>query len=205
MTNGQRAKTAFIDTSAVGIMLPHFVWDAVLVKMKYAALFDTDVKYYINTVKLDNGMEEMQIPDHKCEDIVGELKPISFMLESTQMTIYPKGYTYMSDPDQSYCQIGLHPIADPHTYRLGNIFLRNFYTALDFEHDEILIGVNKGAADLAESKMEGHTADPNLPDPPVEQIDVSFVYLAFLLLDIIVFIYFFVEKRRMKRSAEKSK
>jgi hypothetical protein len=30
-------------------------------------------------------------------------------------------------------------------YRLGTIFLKNFYTGFDYNNDEILIGVNKGS------------------------------------------------------------
>ena len=32
-------------------------------------------------------------------------------------------------------------------YRLGSIFLRNFYVGLDFEHNKILIGLNKNTED----------------------------------------------------------
>lgn len=29
-------------------------------------------------------------------------------------------------------------------YRLGTLFMRNFYTALDFDNDMIILGVNAG-------------------------------------------------------------
>jgi hypothetical protein len=29
-------------------------------------------------------------------------------------------------------------------YRLGTIFMKNFYTALDFDNDMIVLGVNAG-------------------------------------------------------------
>lgn len=66
------------------------------------------------------------------------------MLESTQMIINPKGYTYQLDENQGYCQVGIaaDKNSDSNEYRLGTIFLRNFYTSLDYDADLIAIGVN---------------------------------------------------------------
>lgn len=73
----------------------------------------------------------------------------------------PRGYTYMYDENQGYCQIGLHPSnGETNAYRLGNIFLRNFYTSLDYDRDLIMIGVNRGAVTYASAKIEGHKSDP---------------------------------------------
>lgn len=45
---------------------------------------------------------------------------------------------------------------------LGTVFLRNFYTVLDYDDDLIAIGINKGSADLAKAEIVGHRANPNL-------------------------------------------
>lgn len=42
-------------------------------------------------------------------------------------------------------------------YRLGTVFLRSFYTVLDYEHDMIYLGVNLGQE---EAVMHGHVYDP---------------------------------------------
>ena len=51
-------------------------------------------------------------------------------------------------------------------YRLGTLFMRNFYTALDFDNDMIILGVNSGQADNAKSEIFGHADNPyNIPSP----------------------------------------
>lgn len=54
-------------------------------------------------------------------------------------------------------------VGQTHEYRLGTIFLRNFYTALDFDHDQIAIGVNKQAALLNQAMIIGHTGRAPMP------------------------------------------
>ena len=49
----------------------------------------------------------------------------------TKITLKPHGYTYDMGTD---CFIGISPIPDKHhQYRLGTIFMKNFYVALDYE------------------------------------------------------------------------
>ena len=65
------------------------------------------------------------------------------MLQKTKIIIKPKGYLYEKPNDSDDCYIGLQAIPDDaNQYRLGTIFLRNFYTALDFDNNLIMIGVN---------------------------------------------------------------
>lgn len=97
---------------------------------------------------------------------MADLEPIQFKLEATSISIYPKGYTYQIDPNQDYCQIGLNPILkESHEYRLGNIFLRHFYTALDYDKDTIMIGVNKGSEIHATATVEGQSFNPYKEKP----------------------------------------
>ena len=103
----------------------------------------------------------MRITNHNCEDVWDKLKPISFKIENTVITIEPQGYTYQLDKHQGYCQIGLQSLhGESSKYMLGTVFLRNFCTVLDYDDDLIAIGVNKGSADLAKAEIEGHRANP---------------------------------------------
>ena len=91
----------------------------------------------------------MRIYGGNCAEFWQYMKPIEFKLERTVIKINPSGYTYQEyDKNQGFCQVGLHTVPDPNIneYRLGTVFLRNFYTALDYDRDLIVIGVNKGSS-----------------------------------------------------------
>lgn len=45
--------------------------------------------------------------------------------------------------------------------------MRNFYTALDFDNDLVIIGINSGQADNAKAVMFGHTDNPYYIPPPI--------------------------------------
>jgi len=45
-------------------------------------------------------------------------------------------------------------------YRLGSIFLRNFYTVLDYEKDLVWIGVNDDASEFAKARIICFTNNP---------------------------------------------
>lgn len=80
--------------------------------------------------------------------------------------MHPKAYTYQVYDEQSFCQIGLSPIAgSSNQYRLGTIFLRNFYTFLDYEKDQIGLGINKGCSTAQLIGKTEHT-DEDLPNNP---------------------------------------
>ena len=112
--------------------------------MKHKSMHDG---YRVISEVADNGLKEIRIRHHKCRDLWEKLEPIQFKLEETEIMINPRGYTYQMDPDQNFCQIGLQGIpGDNNEYRLGTIFLRNFYTSLDYDRDLIAVGVNKDAA-----------------------------------------------------------
>lgn len=81
-------------------------------------------------------------------------------------------------------------------YKLGTVFLRNFYTVLDYDDDLIAIGVNKGSAGLAKAEIEGHRENPKTKHKSnlglgtfllvllVVFLIVGFVYLALWRRDI---------------------
>jgi lipopolysaccharide assembly outer membrane protein LptD (OstA) len=85
---------------------------------------------------------DMLVSSKSCAYLQNMLGDLQFMLQSTQITIKPKGYLY-SLPNQDDCFIGVQSIPDKfNQFRLGTIFLRNFYTGLDFDKNLILIGLN---------------------------------------------------------------
>jgi hypothetical protein len=94
---------------------------------------------------------------HHCRhlyDIYGDLE---FMLHKTKVSIKPQGYLY-SYLNQKDCFIGIQSIPDSfNQYRLGTIFLRNFYVGFDYYKDEIVIGLNKG---IVHASIEGKSEDP---------------------------------------------
>ena len=55
---------------------------------------------------LEDGTKIIKANKH-CDDIVDFLKPISFKLQNTLITIQPRGYTYMMAENQGYCSIGI--------------------------------------------------------------------------------------------------
>ena len=160
MTNGQLAKVALIDSANVAIQLPQFVFENVLVSMQHEAF---NQGYRVIKERNENGQFEIRVVNLNCKDVWEKLKPISFKIESTTITIEPRGYTYQLDKNQGYCQIGLQSIhGETSQYILGTVFLRNFYTVLDYDNDLIAIGVNKGSAELVKAEIEGHRANPKL-------------------------------------------
>lgn len=63
------------------------------------------------------------------------------MILDSQMSIEPKGYLYNL---KDGCAIGIESIPDSlNEYRLGLIFLNNFYTGLDFKSNHIYLGTKK--------------------------------------------------------------
>ena len=69
----------------------------------------------------------------QCSDLYDVLGDLEFLLHDSLIIIHPRGYLY-SLPNQKDCFIGIQSIPDNmNQYRLGTIFLRNFYVGLDFD------------------------------------------------------------------------
>ena len=67
---------------------------------------------------------------------------MKFQFESNAFTLNPQSYVSPNNPNEAYCQIniGLSPYND--TYVLGEPFLQNYVTILDFKHNKLKFGVN---------------------------------------------------------------
>lgn len=94
MTNGERSKIALIDSGNVSIQLPHWIWDNLLIKMQYQAM-NSDFK--IDKIQNEKGQWEIRVMNKNCDEVWPTLQPIEFKIESSVITIQPKGYTYQLD------------------------------------------------------------------------------------------------------------
>lgn len=201
MTNGQRAKIALIDSGNVSIQLPQFVWENVLVSMQHEAL---GADYRIIKEKTDKGLWEIRIPNKNCDEVVDKLKPIEFKLENTTIIIKPKGYTYQYYKNQGYCQIGMTSLpGESSEYRLGTIFLRNFYTAFDFDNDLIIIGLNRGTDHALKAGIDGHRANPFKKSAKGNSAGI-FILMLFLTLVAVAVVYFVLQRREKIKKKKQS-
>lgn len=62
-------------------------------------------------------------------------------------------------------------------YRLGTLFLKNFYTGFDYNNNEILIGVNKGSY-----SAEIFGFSPNPKDVTYSNSNYIFIIILILIL-----------------------
>ena len=86
----------------------------------------------------------------KCEDISHKYGDLDFYLNETQIIIHPKGYLSPQFGDEKSCVLGIEGISDSfNEYRLGSTFLRNFYVGLDYENNNLVLGLNKGNLDAS--------------------------------------------------------
>jgi hypothetical protein len=77
------------------------------------------------------------------------------------MVIKPRGYLYRQPLQTNDCFIGIESIPDSsNQYRLGRVFLRNFYTALDYEQNLIMIGPNAFSSQGAKAFIQGKVNNP---------------------------------------------
>jgi len=98
----------------------------------------------------------------------------------------------------SKCFIGIQKI-DKHAnqYRLGTIFLRNFYTALDFDNNLILMGVNKGSSDKAKAYIKGELSNPYRVS---NGVTVSIIAVILLLVCGLGIVFYFKQNKQMKQN-----
>ena len=145
-----------------------------------------DSSIYVQTVDEN----DILISRKKCSELYDLYSDLKFTIQGTEITIKPKGYLY-SLGAQNDCFIGLSSIPDKYNqYRLGTIFLRNFYTGLDFENNMLLIGINKGS-----TAAESHGKSEN-PFKPREGNGAVLFVITFIIVMIAVAVACFVRSKR---------
>ena len=160
LTENSLGRMAILDTGNTSIQIPNSEFEVLKKKMK----------------EQDSSIIEQNVEDsvilvsrRQCKDLYDILGDIEFLLHETMIVIKPRGYLY-SLPNQKDCFIGVQSIPDAYNqYRLGTIFLRNFYVGLDYDQNQMLVGLNKNptTADGEEflggptAEMHGKSEDPH--------------------------------------------
>lgn len=136
---------------------------------------------------------EILVSSLSCEVLAKKLDPLEFMLHHTKIKIKPMGYLYSLFNQKDSCFIGVQSIPDRfNQYRLGTIFLRNFYTGLNYHYNTLLIGLNQGTTD---AEIMG--AAPNPYKPKSNHGAIIFV-IAFLILMFAIAIFFYFRSQRIE-------
>lgn len=97
---------------------------------------------YISFIEgFDHSSDKIIRVNVECDEIIDKLPPVELELgDGIILKINPRGYIYPSLPGDSFCKIGLAGVKGmKNEIRLGSIFIRNFYTALDFEKNTIML------------------------------------------------------------------
>ena len=91
-----------------------------------------------------------------CHKLYRTLKPIKFTIQHTVIEIKPEGYVYSLSDSEKDCFIGIEQIPDrSNHYRLGTVFLRNFYVVLNYELNLIHMGINNGSEKRVSANIKG--------------------------------------------------
>lgn len=131
MSHSSGDHITFIDSGNSSIQLPQAVHDRILAEMKR---LDDD---YIDFIEgYHHGADKIIRVNTGCKYILDRLPPIRFSLQNGHvLEISPHGYVLPSMHGDSFCKFGLAGVPGAtNEYRLGTIFLRNFYTVLDYEN-----------------------------------------------------------------------
>lgn len=85
----------------------------------------------------------MLVSRRSCKDLYNLYPPLEFQIGPTLLVINSKGYLY-NLPGQTDCFVGVSSIPDSaNHYRLGTIFMRNFYVGLDFDQNLVVFGLTQ--------------------------------------------------------------
>ena len=88
------------------------------------------------------------------------------------------------------CQIGIEKLRGVQSeYRLGTVFLRNFYTGLDYQNDMIYIGVNKGQADNTRRSIKGRVYNPFKPRYTVFKATIIIMFFGIVVCGIVYYLH----------------
>jgi len=87
--------------------------------------------------------------DMPCEQVAQKIKPIGFVLSGYVYELPPQEYLFVSSP--SKCFLKVHkcnlPGENQNIFLMGDLLLRHFYSAFDFDKNQIGLGLNKHSED----------------------------------------------------------
>lgn len=189
-----KSMVALIDSGNTTIQIPHSMYSKVMTQMR------KHEKTIFSQVVDGN---QILVARQTCENLYDKLESIEFDLQSTKILIKPRGYLYSMIGQSSDCFIGIQSIPDTENhFRLGTIFLRNFYTALDYDHNLIAIGVNAQSSGGGEATIIGKTRNPLdyfNPDP-TSHMSVPYVILCLVLMFVTGIVYYVREHNKVNES-----
>ena len=97
--------------------------------------------------------------------------------------------------NEDFCILGIEGISDSlNEYRLGSVFLRNFYVGLDYEDNQLVLGLNKG-------NLDATMTYPPVPDDNNRKKTIGIVglfVLAYLVIMLILALICYLRSRRLK-------
>lgn len=189
-------KLAVIDSGNTSIQIPASQFDKLMERMLQddKSITKQDIE----------GAGTIMVSTKSCRDLESIYKPLVFHLDKAEITIKPQGYLF-NLPMQDDCFIGIQSIPDrANQYRLGTTFLRNFYTALDYDKDIIMLGLNN---DGVTSTLKGppHVIpNPTGPDtptyiPPTPNSSAWIIILVILLVMFALGIGFYLRARHQEK------
>ena len=109
----------------------------------------------------------------ECDDIVDDLPILEFKVApGVTIVIEPRSYVFPPKDDDFYCTISLAKTFE-NEYRFGTQFLKNFYTVLDFDANQIMLGSKSKHADIFgdDSLLYKEPEPEPIPDPEPEKPD----------------------------------
>lgn len=140
-----------------------------------------------------NSQKRVQLYSKKaCEDIKDNLSGLEFYLQDSKVYIPGEGLLYQVPRVQnaSYgdsagdaeCAIGIESIPDSENhYRLGVQFFRNFYVALDYERNIVIVGLNDHGKNAG--THVNHDPTGKHPTPPTESgVEITVTIIVCLIL-----------------------
>ena len=143
--------SAIIDTGNASIQVPQPVHDKILAEMRK---LDDD---YINFRDgFDHAADKIIRVNTDCKYIIDKLPSLKLHMHGYVLEIKPEGYVYPSMKGDSFCKIGISGVpVGPNggQFRLGTIFLQNFYTALNFEKNIVLLKAKGNSSKIGKSSI----------------------------------------------------
>ena len=151
LSGNHHAMIALIDSGNTSIQMP---------KSMYLKVFKEMRSHEISVISQAVDGKQVLVARKPCEQLYDVLGNLQFTLQGTVITLKPRGYLY-SLPMNSDCFIGIESIPDDsNQFRLGTIFLRNFYTGLDYDKNLIMLGVNAKSSGKSEVEIIGEIKNP---------------------------------------------
>lgn len=107
----------------------------------------------------------------ECDDIVDDLPTLEFKVApGVTIVLEPRAYVFPPKEDDFYCTISLAK-SNEDQYRFGNQFIKTFYTVLDYDNNQIMLGSKSKHADINGDESLLYKEPEPIPDPEPEKHD----------------------------------